>query len=241
MYPITNQIFLDVYTGVLSNDRPYQSGKTSFLWALGNELGEKPNISSVYFEMSGITGLIDKHSEHDGFFKCLSLRIFHEPLDELELVMRLDQLNQHHCLLIDEFQYIFNSVSLLAIARDFFRALGSNQWVSYVTVGTYKLMDLPDDTRTLVSPFNKAQFLQMPMFSTAEMTHLFEIYRENINPEEIEFDLQSKIMFESGGHAASYMILLKLYDELRPEPTSWTLGTTGPKSRHPQTNYLLTG
>jgi hypothetical protein len=30
-------------------------------------------------------------------------------------------------------------------------------------------------------------------------------------------------MFESGGHPASFMILLKLYDEVRPEPTSWTL------------------
>jgi len=134
----------------------------SFLWALGNELREKTNIYSVYFDMSGITGLINKHGERDGFFKYLSLRIFHEPLNESELGMRLDQLDQHHCLLIDEFQYIFDSVSLLEIARDFFKALGSIQLVSYVAVGTYKLMDLPDDTNTLASPFNKARFLQMP-------------------------------------------------------------------------------
>jgi hypothetical protein len=71
-------------------------------------------------------------------------------------------------------------------------------------------MDLPDDSRPLVSPFNKARFLQMPFFSIAEMTKLFERYRHNINPEEIPLDLQTRIMFESGGHAASYMILLKL-------------------------------
>jgi len=66
--------------------------------------------------------------------------MFHEPLDEIKLMTRLRQLNQHYCLLIDEFQYIFNSVSLLAVARDFFRTLGSNKWICYVGLGTYKLM-----------------------------------------------------------------------------------------------------
>ena len=201
----------------------YQSGKTSFLWALDTKLCDKTNVASIYFDMSGITGLVNRYGERDGFFRYLSLRMFRDPLDELQLMIRLDQLNQHYCLLIDEFQYIFDSVSLLAVARDFFRTLGSNKWICYVGVGTYKLMDLPDDRRPLISPFNKARFLQMPLFSTAEMTKLFQIYRRNINPEEIPLDLQTRIMFESGGHAASFMILLKLYDELRPEPSSWIL------------------
>lgn len=49
----------------------------------------------------------------------------------------------------------------------------------------------------LVSPLNKARFLQMPLFSTAEMTKLFQIYRHNINPEDIPLDLQTKLMFET--------------------------------------------
>jgi hypothetical protein len=140
MYPITNR---DVFSDVLRSfqmDRfiihgPYQSGKTLFLWALDTELCEKTNIASMYFDMSGITGLIgtsdirrtikDKiktdrnglctswaimmvdqmgKKGHTGFrfceglspiwrprgvFKYLSLRIFHEPLDDLELMTRL--------------------------------------------------------------------------------------------------------------------------------------------------------
>jgi hypothetical protein len=58
---------------------------------LDNELNEKTNITSVYFDMLRITGLISKYGEHDGFFKYLSLRIFREPLDELELISRLDR------------------------------------------------------------------------------------------------------------------------------------------------------
>jgi len=37
---------------------PISLAKTSFLWALELSSAEKTNIASIYFDMSGITGLI---------------------------------------------------------------------------------------------------------------------------------------------------------------------------------------
>ena len=54
MYPITSRdVFSDVYYSVLENRSfiipgPYQSGKTSFLWALDTKLYKKTNVTSIY-------------------------------------------------------------------------------------------------------------------------------------------------------------------------------------------------
>lgn len=72
-------------------------------------------------------------------------------------------------------------------------------------------------------PLNKTRFKQIPFLSTAEMGKLFEAYQQNINPEGVPQDLQTKLMYESSGHPAFFMILLKLFNECRPELHQWGL------------------
>lgn len=202
---------------------PYQSGKTSFLWGLDDELRKEITVTPIYFDMSGVKGEICDHGEQEGFFRYFALQLFSEPLNRSQLTLRIGALRQHYCLLVDEFQYVYGSKFLLSTAKDYFRMLGSNRWISYVAVGTYQLVALPDDDDFLVLPFNKASFLQIPFFSALEMSQLFQMYELHINPDKIPLDVQLRIMEESNGHPASFMILLRLYNECRPKRNSWSL------------------
>ena len=108
------------------------------------------------------------------------------------------------------------------MAKDFFRTLSSFRNISYIAVGTYCIVDLlTSDGSTFVSPFNKAKFLPMPLFEYHEMGEIFELYKRHINPEGIPLDVKTKIVQESNGYPDSFMLLLKLFDEHRPDSTSW--------------------
>ena len=61
----------------------------------------------------------------------------------------------------------------------------------------------------------------MPLFEYHEMGEIFELYKQHINPEGIPLDVKTKIVQESYGHPASFMLLLKLFDEHRPDSTLW--------------------
>ena len=74
-----------------------------------------------------------------------------------------------------------------------------------------------------ISPFNKAKFENMPLFNVTEMGKLFESYKLNANEDGVPSDLTGKIIKESCGHPASFMILLKLYDDFRPNVNLWEI------------------
>ena len=223
-------LFNEVYSGLCSGGSfvlhgPYQCGKTTFLWALLDKLDADPDISCVIFDMSMVKGWVSTYGEKDGFYKFISFRTFHVALDEGGLIQRLDQQRQRRqrlCFLVDELEYIFDSDTLLSVAKNFFRSLSSYQNISYVAVGTYCIVDLmtPDGSK-FVSPFNKASFRQMPFFLFKEMGEIFQLYQRHLNPEGISLDIQANIVQESNGHPASFMILLKLFDEHRPDSASW--------------------
>ncbi|GES94249.1 hypothetical protein GLOIN_2v1735228 [Rhizophagus clarus] len=137
-----------------------------------------------------------------GFFKFISYRIFKEVLTETETIDKISELEIPYYVLIDEFQYIFTDNELLNVTKDFFQNISSSK-VRYVTVGTFILVDLLNDDGELISPFNKASFKLMNLFDR----------REN--------GLTAEIIKESCGHPASFMILLKLYHDLRPTVNKW--------------------
>ena len=62
----------------------------------------------------------------------------------------------------------------------------------------------------------------MPLFSLDEMCELFKLYQRYLNSDGAPLDVQAEIVKESNGHPASFMILLKFYDECRPDSTSWS-------------------
>ncbi|CAG8634647.1 4346_t:CDS:2, partial [Paraglomus occultum] len=182
MLPITEQeIFSEVYTGILGGKSfvihgLYQSGKTSFLllWALEETLKKKkePNSTTtvVYLDMSDISKNCNQMDAEEAFSHFMSFSIFGQTLSWSELVGQLQHLspNSRLYLLADEFQFVFHASDLLQVACDFFRNLSSKKAVSYVSVGTFKLMELQDDDGNLDSPFNKAAFCEMPFFTHAE-------------------------------------------------------------------------
>ena len=153
----------------------------------------------------------------------MSFRIFHETLPWSQLVIRLQDLpsNSRLYLLADEFQSVFHSPDLFEVARRFFRNLSSKKAVSFVCVGTFKLLELQDDDGNLDSPFNKAAFLEMPFFTIEEMGKLFDQYQKRCDEDGLSRYIQSKIVDESSGHPASFMILLKLALQYQPNQDSW--------------------
>ncbi|RUS32873.1 hypothetical protein BC938DRAFT_473969 [Jimgerdemannia flammicorona] len=61
--------------------------------------------------------------------------------------------------------------------------------VSYVAMGTFKLMNLQHDD----SLFNKVYFRRMPLFTTKEMGKLFHLYKERCNANGVWINLEPKI------------------------------------------------
>ena len=141
-------------------------------------------------------------------------------MSRAELYNAISDLKDHLFILFDEFQYIFTDDTLLEEIKGFFRHL-ANKNVSYVAVGTFKLLDLRNDSEELNSPFNKAAFVQIPFFRVPQMVDLFKWYKERCNVDGIPNELQSKIITTSCGHPASFMILLKLYHQCRPTVDNW--------------------
>ncbi|RGB23853.1 hypothetical protein C1646_773905 [Rhizophagus diaphanus] len=198
---------------------PYQSGKTSFLIALEKTLRDH-HLNVVRFDMTDVKGHILQHGVRAGFFRYLSRHFFSETVDELYFDKYLDGLKDRLYLLVDEFQYIFESQDLYNVSSDFFRSLSSKN-VTYVCVGTFKVVDLLNDDNPLGSPYNKATFIPMPFFTTEELGKLFRLYSEFFD-EIVPIDIQTIIMHESFGHPASFMILLKLYHDYRMNsPIEW--------------------
>jgi hypothetical protein len=77
VYPIANPaVFIEVYVFRGAFKRVVHHSWTISIWQdiiLDNELNEKTNITSIYFDMLKITGLIIKYGEHDGFFKYIPI------------------------------------------------------------------------------------------------------------------------------------------------------------------------
>jgi hypothetical protein len=61
-------------------------------------------------------------------------------------------------------------------------SIGSNRFVCYTAVGTFRLVSLQTEDEVPVSPFNKAPFRQFPFFSVTEMGNLFRKYQKNVHP-----------------------------------------------------------
>ncbi|KAK3806980.1 MAG: hypothetical protein J3Q66DRAFT_418650 [Benniella sp.] len=207
---------------------PYQSGKTSLLWDIRERLEDKRDGSVVrFFDMSDIavplSTMNDVATISEAFAQLLSFRIFGQKLPYIEMICQLQDLptKPHHYILVDEFQSIFTNPYLLRVARNFFRALSSKPAVSYVGVGTFQLRELMDGEDRMDSPFNKAIFNWMAPFDLTEMESLFKLYKKHCDPESLCPEVQAKIMYESGGHPASFMTLLKLTLQRRLDTNNW--------------------
>ena len=231
MYPMRKRmIFQDVFSDIVSRSStiihgPYQSGKTTLIWALNHALNNSPSkdrrIEGVLIDMSTVKGSITQYGPVDGFYNHISQIVFNASLGRTGFMGRIRSSQLNYCLLFDEFQWIFETKELLSVAQEFLRFIAATDGMCYVAVGTYQLTHLMDRTENLVSPFNKARFRQMEFFSVKEMSQIFYLYKENVNLDGVDQNLQPSIMDESGGHAASFMILLKLYDECRPSLLTW--------------------
>ncbi|RUP52100.1 hypothetical protein BC936DRAFT_141392 [Jimgerdemannia flammicorona] len=151
----------------------------------------------------------------------MSFRIFGKNLPFDELTDKLDKLTRPLYILVDEFQGIFSSPEFHDAAKNFFKNLSFRREVSYVGVGSFKLLELLNSQNSLDSSFNKATFRRMPFFTSAEMGKLFDLYKEQCDPEGLFQYIQGKVMHESRGHPASFMILLKLALQYRPTGVSW--------------------
>ncbi|KAL1914221.1 uncharacterized protein VTP21DRAFT_9644 [Calcarisporiella thermophila] len=200
---------------------PYQSGKTSLLMAI-QDIFEKNHINYRFFDMPPIHGYTRLYGPQRGFYYFISQRIFSEPLEEGELHSRLNSVKGNFYILMDEFQSIFQDNELLEVAKVFFRSLSQFRNIFYLAVGTFKIVDLRrPGTNELDSPFNKAHFRQIPFFTTEDMGKLFRLYKELCFRPGIPDPIQASIIRESLGHPASFMILLKIFNECQPSSDSW--------------------
>ncbi|CAB4389128.1 unnamed protein product [Rhizophagus irregularis] len=200
---------------------PYQSGKSTFLFHLRTSFIGK-SLDFAHLSMPSVQGSI-LTNVRAGFYNYMSLILFKETLDEAKTFARIYELNVPLYILIDEFQYIFTNPKLCDVAKHFFREISNAMNIRYVAVGTFKLVDLKksDSDEELISPFNKALFKQMPMFSIQEMGQLFDQYQSDFDRDGVLPDLRVQIIKESCGHPASFMVLLKLYYDLRPTVKQW--------------------
>ena len=81
--PITErEIFSEVHTGIRDGKSfvihgPYQSGKTSFLWALEETLKQESDSTVVYFDISDMAGdILKQKNELEAFSHFMSFRLF---------------------------------------------------------------------------------------------------------------------------------------------------------------------
>ena len=117
-------------------------------------------------------------------------------------------------------QCILDSEELSQATIPFFRFLGA-LGIPYVGVGTFQLRELNwKSTKTLESPFNKAEFHSFSRFTTNEMGRIMEEFQRRWRFE-MDLDVQLAIMKESSGHAASFMALLKMSSVARPTAGNW--------------------
>ncbi|GBC29586.1 uncharacterized protein OCT59_008722 [Rhizophagus irregularis] len=210
---------------------PYQSGKSTFLFHLRTSFIGK-SLDFAHLTMAGVKGSI-LTNVRTGFYDYMSFMLFKETLDETKTFAHIYNLKDPLYILIDEFQYIFTNPELCEVAKDFFREISNAMNIHYVAVGTFKLVDLKkSDSDKLISPFNKALFKQMPMFSIQEMGELFNLYQSNLDKNGVLLDLRTKIIEESCGHPASFMILLKLFYDFRPTLDKWTRVLQGNLERY---------
>ncbi|KAF8923545.1 hypothetical protein BGZ58_002828 [Dissophora ornata] len=235
MLPFTERtIFEETRRGICAGSSfvihgPCQSGKTSLLMALRAELEKKPDeAAAVYFDISDMgisTDTQDEVAMLDIISRFWSFRVFRQKLSWEDLTAKLQELppSPRHYVLVDEFQSVFRSSILLRAAKKFFRNLSSKTAVSYVAVGTFKLKELLLDDGTMEALFNKAEFTGMPPFDLKEMGRLFELYKKHCNPVGISWQIQKRIVDETGGHPASFMVLLKLAlrQEQEPNEDNW--------------------
>ncbi|GES92044.1 hypothetical protein GLOIN_2v1735228 [Rhizophagus clarus] len=209
---------------------PYQSGKSTFLFYLRIKLmGESSNYA--HFSMPQVQGDILKN-KRQGFFNFISNALLKKRLSETETFGEINNLSKPLFILIDEFQFIFTDRELLNVAKHFFREISNAMNIHYIAVGTFRLMDLLKDDGELISPFNKASFYQMPLFTTQEMGELFDLYKLNFDEVGVLPDLRTRIIEESCGHPASFMILLKLFYHFRPTLNQWARVLQGNLERY---------
>lgn len=192
---------------------------------MGTELVKNDNAKVIFLEYSDFhTSNIEEGEVLNDLARFWSMRVFGERLSWEPLTLKLQELpsEPHIYVLVDEFQWAFSSPTLLSATQILFKSIASKSSVSYVAVGTFKLKDLMlPGKQEMGSPFNKADFIPMSPFNTTEMATLFELYKEHFDPNGISPDIQFEIMIESRGHPASFMLLLKLAMQHRPDKMNW--------------------
>ena len=200
---------------------PFQTGKTSFLLALGLQLKQN-GWDVVEVDMSVVVRYIEaRGNTADAFFWRMSQLIYGRSMGQQDLEDALKADQRKLCLLIDELQAIF-SLPCLEDVKVFFHDLPTAT-VPYVAVGTFQVQKLnwSDVGRSIQrSPFNRALFYNFPSFSFEEMGQLFQLYSEKLHTS-APTAILNNIVTESSGHPASFMALLKFYDECKPDVSNW--------------------
>ena len=102
-----------------------------------------------------------------------------------------------------------------------FQYLG-DKLIPYIGVGMFQIQRLQYcDAGSLLTPScNKAPFYPIELFSYQNMGEMLEIYSRS-RPPHIPGSACEIITKESGGHPASFMALLKIYDIFRPDELIW--------------------
>lgn len=224
--PTRRSPFGEIFDGVTQRYKCYvvhgawHSGKTTLLNALEEQL-DLNNIKPIRLEGKIAKSKVDA-TGGAALYDYISNETFREQLGEDGLRNRLfekyrPKLNtskERICYLVDEMQAIQD----LRETGVFFDWLADNQ-VPFVGVGTFELKELEWRSETedkAPSPFNKAVFRKMPPFTGREMHELFDIFEKRFD-ENIPQEVKGEIIRESGGHAASFNVILLLQLILKPK------------------------
>lgn len=197
---------------------PYQSGKTTLLRFLESRIQEN-GISVIFVDLSRV-------SDSQMFWRRMSIAFGlpigqHQEPDVYNAIYQFDIKGPRLVILFDELQAIYANKELSIRAVALLQFMAGLRNLSYVAVGTFKLRQLlyKDERPTspasmgysLDSPFNKALFRRMPQLSGKEMEDLLSQYKKTWV--DVPADVAAEIISESNGHAASFMILLQLFDD----------------------------
>ncbi|KAL1984423.1 hypothetical protein VTN96DRAFT_9117 [Rasamsonia emersonii] len=176
--PINRNYFPDILQKALRIQMPaiihgpYQSGKTSLLYAMKQYLKAK-RYTVLWVNLDYAIGKLSEFTE-ERFYEKVSFRMFKRRMDEGQFVSHLERKyggKKTTFCLIDEMQWMIRNNAAERTVRKFCRCLDENG-IPYKGVGTSQLRKLawkhqdfnPLETEAdnLGSPFNRVRFELMP-------------------------------------------------------------------------------
>lgn len=215
LQPSERRPFQEVFNGLTQHRKCYivhgvwHSGKTTLLNSLDERLrlvGIRPirlevSIACTKMRMEGELAL----------YRYFAWETFQERLDADEFRSRLLKAHGFEstskvCFLIDELQ----GIQWSSVCADMLNWLAVNNF-PFIGVGTFQLKSLEWSVEIdgSISPFNKVIFRKMPPFTGAEMHKIFDKFEASFD-EYVPQAVREEMIRESGGHAASFNVLLRM-------------------------------